>query len=84
VADSELSWGVGRYDISFKSLAERSPLTLLRLFGHGPLEPDTRILPVDRELVMSIKTLDHAFLLEHRGVRWLEHFEAESVLSRRT
>ncbi|MEZ5354997.1 MAG: hypothetical protein R2762_20360 [Bryobacteraceae bacterium] len=72
---------MGRYDISFKSLAETSPLTLLRLFGSTPIEPGTRVSPVDRELVMSIKTVDHAFLLEGPRGRWLEHFEAESALS---
>ena len=73
---------MGRYDTSFKSLAERRPHTLLRLFGSVPFEADTQVSPVERELAMSIKSVDQAFLLERHGKRWLEHFEAESVLSR--
>ncbi|MEZ5402311.1 MAG: hypothetical protein R2729_21735 [Bryobacteraceae bacterium] len=51
------------------------------MFGRAPVAAETRIVPVDRELVMSIKTVDYAFLLESGDDRWIEHFEAESVLS---
>jgi hypothetical protein len=73
--------GVGRFDLSFKSLAESSPLTLLRLFGHVPVDEGTRVEPVERELAMSLRSVDHAFLLKRGGESWLEHFEAELVLS---
>ena len=56
-------------------------MTLLRQFGHVPIPPGTKVMPVDRELVMAIKTVDHAFLLENADDRWLEHFEAETSLS---
>ncbi|MEZ5403868.1 MAG: hypothetical protein R2729_29580 [Bryobacteraceae bacterium] len=36
---------------------------------------------MERELAMSIKTVDHGFLLESGGEAWVEHFEAESVLA---
>lgn len=72
---------MGRYDTAFKLLEDGSPLTLLELFGRAPLPPGTKVTPVDRELVMSIKTIDHAYLLEAGSTRWLEHFEAETVIS---
>ena len=72
---------MGRFDLSFKSLAETSPRTLLRLFGHCPLDDATIVEPLERELSMFIKSVDQAFLLTRDGEQWIEHFEAELVLS---
>ena len=73
---------MGRFDLTFKSLAEGNKLTLLRLFGHTPIDAATRVEPVERELAMGLKSVDHAYLLERDGERWIEHFEAEVVLSK--
>ena len=73
---------MGRFDLTFKSLAEGNNLTLLRLFGHTPIDAATRVEPVERELAMGLKSVDHAYLLERDGERWIEHFEAEVVLSK--
>lgn len=67
--------------ISFKTIAERDPLSTVRIFGHAPLPPGTRITPVEREVVTPIKSVDHAFLVESETERWIEHLEAETSLS---
>ncbi|MCC6536699.1 MAG: hypothetical protein IT162_04060 [Bryobacterales bacterium] len=70
---------MGKQDISFKTIAERDPLSTLRIFGHAPLPPDARVTPVEREVVTPIKSVDHAFLVESgEAGRWIEHLEAET------
>ena len=73
---------MGRLDLAFKTLDERSPRTMLDLFGHTPLDEATRFEPVERELALNLRSIDQAFILERDGERWVEHFEAEMVLSR--
>ena len=72
---------MGRFDLSFKALAETSPRTLLRLFAHQPLDDSTAFEPLERELAMSLKSVDQAFVLTRNGDQWVEHFEAEIALS---
>ncbi len=72
---------MGRFDLSFKSLAETCPLTLLRLFAPSRVDEGTRVEQVERELAMNLKSIDHAFRLFRNGERWVEHFEAELVIS---
>jgi len=72
---------VGRFDLSFKSLAEQSPRTLLRLFGHVPIDDTALIEPIEREIALPLLSVDHAFRLTRGAEHWVEHFEAEVVLS---
>ena len=73
---------MGRFDLSFKSLSEGNKRTLLHLFGSTPIDAATRVEPLERELAMAIKSVDQAYLLERDGLRWVEHLEAELVLSK--
>ena len=73
---------MGRFDLSFKSLSDGKNWTLLRLFGSTPIDAATRVEPLERELAMAIKSVDQAYLLERGGERWVEHLEAELVLTK--
>ncbi|MFN7924743.1 MAG: hypothetical protein U0Q16_31865 [Bryobacteraceae bacterium] len=72
---------MGQFDISFKALAERSPHRIIRVIGHHRIGSDAVVVPVDREVAVPLKSVDQAFVVEDKGERWVEHFEAEVGLS---
>ena len=73
---------MGKIDTSFKALGERSPSTMIRLFGHTPDDPPTVVRRVERELSLPPMSVDEAYLVERGGEQWVEHFESEMVISR--
>lgn len=71
---------MGRFDPSIESTDGKN-YTLLRVFGRTPIDAAARIEPVERELAMGIKSVDHAYLIERHGERYIEHFEAEFAIA---
>ena len=74
---------MGKVDISFKVLGDRSPPTMVRLFGHLPDAEFESVRPIDKEVAVGPLAVDQAFLvLGRNGEKWIEHFESEMVVSR--
>lgn len=72
---------MGKYDISFKALAERPPYRVVRALGHVRIREDAVVPPLERELAVPLKAVDQSYLVGQNGKKWIEHFEAEVGLS---
>ncbi|MBI3207784.1 MAG: hypothetical protein HYZ37_02645, partial [Candidatus Solibacter usitatus] len=68
---------MGRYDVTFKSFAESDPYTLMELFGGIKRSEILKLTPLERELNLSVKVVDHAYLVETAKLRMVVHFESQ-------
>ncbi|MBI3210775.1 MAG: hypothetical protein HYZ37_17970, partial [Candidatus Solibacter usitatus] len=69
---------MGKFDLTFKSLAESDPRAMLELFGNVGDERILDLRPLERELNVPIQALDHAYLLKTPAGERIEHFEAHA------
>ncbi|MBI3210026.1 MAG: Rpn family recombination-promoting nuclease/putative transposase [Candidatus Solibacter usitatus] len=68
---------MGKFDLTFKSLAESDPRSMIELFGGISNDQILDLRPLERELNLPIQVLDHAYLLETPAGKQIEHFEAQ-------
>ena len=71
------------HDGDFKDLAEDHPELLLRLLGILQPGTKTQIKDILRELRIEPVLIDHAYLMENEGGKWIVHFEAITSWNRK-
>ncbi|MBI3207619.1 MAG: hypothetical protein HYZ37_01805 [Candidatus Solibacter usitatus] len=68
---------MGKYDLTFKSMAEVDPFALLELFGGIDVTTILKLTVVEREITIPVRVMDHSLLIETAEKVSLEHFEAQ-------
>ncbi|MBI3208840.1 MAG: hypothetical protein HYZ37_08055, partial [Candidatus Solibacter usitatus] len=58
-------------------MAESDPQAMVTLFGGLNQEEILILEPLQRELNLSVKAMDHVYLVATAKAKWIEHYEAE-------
>ncbi|MBL8230677.1 MAG: DUF4351 domain-containing protein [Bryobacterales bacterium] len=69
------------FDLEFKILHEEDPRSALSLFAGIGIDEDIEIEPVEREVAISTKRVDHAYVVKRAGTKEIHHFEATTRYS---